>query len=124
VPITPVPATPAPTPVPPPALGRAVQPNELTALADRGTINEQLLLAGVFRISTSTPPVFGRPASAVMRPADPALASQIRVIARLQGNNVPAEGSNLTLTSDSHYYITEVRRGADGQINVNVEQRP
>jgi hypothetical protein len=83
-----------------------------------------MVLVGDFRVSTGTPASAGRAATAVLRPADPGLAAQIRVIATLSGpGTAPAEGATVTLEASSRYLIRDIRRGADGQINVRVEQR-
>jgi hypothetical protein len=81
-------------------------------------------LVGDFRVSTATPALAGRAATAVLRPTDAALSGQIRVIATLSAAGaVPVEGAVLALDASSRYFIREVRRGADGQVNVRIEQK-
>jgi serine/threonine protein kinase len=108
---TPIPATPAPT-------FRTVQASELAALADQGRLSEPLRLAGTFRVSSATS------THAIMRPVEPALAGQIRVMVTLSSSaSLPVEGASIKLTEASRYSVREVRRGADGQLNVEVEER-
>jgi hypothetical protein len=93
-------------------------------LADKGLGADPVVLTGSFRVSTSTPATASRPGSAVMRPADPALSGQMRVIATFgPGASIPAEGSVISLSAETRYLVREVRRGLDGQVNVQVEQR-
>ncbi len=122
---TPVPATPTPMPSTPPPAGRVIEAGDLAALAGRGRLSETVLLAGTFRVSSVTVGRSGLSASIVMRPADAAMSGQMRVIAALApGTSVPAEGANITLTGEARYVVSEVRRGADGQLNVEVQQAP
>lgn len=119
----PIPATPAPAPAmtPAPPTQRTIQPAELATLS---SVTDPLLLEGSFRVSTVTPAQAGHPASVTMRPADAALAGKIRIVATLtSATSLPGEGSTVELTAASRYYVRVVRTGADGQVNVTVEQR-
>lgn len=121
---TPTPATPTPAPTPPPMAGRLVQAEELIASSTEGPVSEALLLTGSFRVSTVVPPRPGEGANVVMRPADTASSGKLRVIVKLAPSTVtPSEGGTLTLDASSRYFIREVRHGADGQVNLQVEQR-
>jgi serine/threonine protein kinase len=118
---TPMPATPPPVPPPPSPTVRTIQPAELATFA--GPVSEPLLLVGSYRVSTVLPAQGGHPASITMRPADAALAGRIRIVATLAPSaSVPAEGSVIELGAASGYHVRQVRAGADGQINVIVEQ--
>jgi hypothetical protein len=95
----------------------------LAALADKG-VSEAILLNGAYRVSIVSPASANGPAHTTMRPADPAISGQIRVMANLPSSAaLPAEGSTITLTPESRYFIRKVWRGADGQLNVEVDQR-
>lgn len=117
---TPMPATPQPMPA-----VRTVATEGLVALAGAGPIREPLLLMGSFRVSAAIPGRPGIAGSVVMRPSDPALSGQIRVNVTLApATTVPVEGSEITLSSAGKYFVRDVRRGEDGQINVTVQQAP
>jgi hypothetical protein len=97
---------------------RMVQASELPALADKGRMSDPLLLTGAFRVSSATSN------HAIIRPSDAALAGQIRVMVTLHpSTSLLVEGASITLTDTSRYFVREVRRSADGQFNVEVEQR-
>lgn len=130
VPATPTPAPATPTPVPatpmpatPTPAGRAIDAAELITSSVEGRVTEALLLTGTFRVSTVIPPRSGQGASMVMRPADPAISGKMRVLAKLAASgSIPAEGASIVLDAASRFFIRDVRHGADGQVNVEVEQ--
>jgi len=120
----PIPAPPTPAPTPPPMAGRLVQAEELITSAPDGRVTESWLLSGSFRVSSVVPPRPGEGANVVMRPADEANSGKMRVLVKLAPSTpAPAEGSTLTLDAASGYFIREIRHGADGQVNVQIEQR-
>ena len=61
--------------------------------------------------------------SAIFRPTQEShgiLSRQVRVVADYpEGSTLPVENQRLTLTSANRLVVREVRRGADGQINVS-----
>jgi serine/threonine protein kinase len=115
---TPVPVKPTPVPTtPPPAGGKDVTVTDLAAFANRGRITEKMLLTGEFLVSSASD------RAVVARPTARELTSQVRVSARFpQGTRLPAEGSTVKWTSDTGLLVREVRRGNDGQLNIEVEK--
>jgi serine/threonine protein kinase len=115
---TPVPVKTTPVPViPPPTGGKDVTVTDLATFSNQGRISEKLLLVGEFRVSSALERVV------IARPADKELTSQVRVTARFpQGTRLPAEGSTVKWTTDSGLLVREVRKGNDGQLNIEVEK--
>jgi hypothetical protein len=125
IPATPIPATPTPKPAastsapvtPPPVQGREATVSNLTSLTDKSSFAEVLFLTGEFRVSSAVDRV------AILRPTDKKLASQVRVTASfLRGAEVPVERSTVQWSRESGLRVREVRRGKDGQLNIEVEQ--
>jgi serine/threonine protein kinase len=116
---TPVPVKPTPTPPTPVPSGiKEVTVTDLTDLANQGPIKEKLLLVGEFRVSSAVDRVV------IARPAARELTSVVRVSARFaQGAQLPAEGSTVKWSKDNSLIVREVRRGNDGQLNIEVESQ-
>ena len=96
----------------------------MNSLADRGTSGERLYLRGQFVVTASSE---GR---AVLRSQKgltnlikPGSITSTRVIVEFpSGTNPPAEGSSFSRDEQRPFQITDVRRGADGQLNVYVRE--
>ena len=103
--------------------GRLMDPQDMAELAERGTSGERLYLRGQFVVTASSE---GR---AVLR-SQKGIANLIkpgsgatRVIVEFpSGATPPSEGSSFTRDENRPFQITDVRRGADGQINVYVRE--
>jgi len=113
-----VPPTPTPvSPTPVPADVREVTVSDLTSLANQGRIKEKLILTGEFRISSAID------RAVIARPTAKDLSGTVRVSARFaQGASIPAEGSIVTWGKDAGLLVREVRKGNDGQLNIEVEK--
>lgn len=102
--------------------GRLVEPRDATQLAEAGLGGERLYLSGQFVVTASgaargenravlRPSVGGRPEGAT------------RVIVEFPpGITPPADGGNLVRDEQRPFQITDVRRGADGQVNIYVRE--
>jgi hypothetical protein len=114
----PEPVKPTPTPTtPPPVETKGVTVTELAPFANRGAIAEKLFLVGEFRISSALD------RTVIARPTARELTSAVRVSARFpQGARLPAEGSTVQWTKETSLKVREVRKGNDGQLNIEVEQ--
>jgi hypothetical protein len=100
-----------------PSGGKEVTVSELAALANKGRVKDKLILTGEFRVSSA---VGG---AVIARPTARDLAGAVRVSARYpQGSPLPAEGSTITLNKDTGLLVREVRKGNDGQLNIEVEK--
>ena len=89
--------------------GRLVEASELSGIADRGLGAERLYLPGSFSVTASGEN------RAVLRTNDGA----VRIIVEFpRGMRPPAEGSSFDRNLQRPFLITDVRKGADGQINV------
>jgi hypothetical protein len=114
--VTPVPVKPTPS-TPTPTGGKEVTVTDLATFANRGEITEKMLLVGEYRVSSALDRVV------IARPTAKELTSQVRVTARFpQGTRLPAEGSTVKWTSDNGLVVREVRKGNDGQLNIEVEK--
>lgn len=115
---TPVPPTPSPVPPTPVPTGvKEVMVSDLASFANQGRIKERLVLIGEFRISSAID------RAVIARPTAKDLTGAVRVSARFpQGAQIPAEGSTVTWNKDSGLLVREVRRGNDGQLNIEVEK--
>ena len=100
-----------------------MEPQEMAALAERGTSGERLYLRGQFVVTASSE---GRAVlrsqkgiSTLIKPG----SGNTRVIVEFPaGHQPPAEGSSFSRDEQRPFQITDVRRGADGQINVYVRE--
>ena len=108
-------ATPAPQP---PLAQRTVTVQELSNLAGQPPLREAVYLVGDF-IATSS-----QASTAILRPdagKSGPLARQIRIVADYPENAMPPrEGETVTWTAATRCLIRAVRRGNDGQINVEL----
>ena len=101
---------------------RSITPLEAVDLAGRGDLGEKLYLQGDFRVTASNPSraVF-RDQGAVEGGTKP--VDVVRVIVDYPAGAVPP-GENATLSRDPSrpLEVSDIRRGADGQINVYVRE--
>jgi hypothetical protein len=108
-------------------LGRLISSADLRDLADRGLGGERVYLKGQFVVN------FTEPNRAVMRPktglTDAVLnklsggGKDVRIVVEFPaGYNPPTRGSTVNRDDTRPYEITEVRKQADGQLNVFVRE--
>ena len=107
-------------------VGRLITSADLQDLADRGLGGERVYLKGQFIVN------FTETNRAVMRPktglTDAMLkltgsSKEVRIVVEFPaGYNPPTRGSTVTRDEARPYEITEVRKQADGQINVFVRE--
>jgi hypothetical protein len=104
--------------------GRVILPSDAAPLADSGLGGERLYLRGSFVVTAS------EENRAVMRPQAGLLGSLFRpgngstrvIVEYPSGVEPPVEGSTLARDDTRPFMITDVRRGADGQINLYVRE--
>ena len=104
--------------------GRVIEPSAAAPLVDSGLGGERLYLRGNFVVTAS------EENRAVLRPQSGALASLFRpggggtrvIVEYPSGVEPPAEGSTFARDNTRPFMITDVRRGADGQINLYVRE--
>jgi hypothetical protein len=107
--------------------GRLIAPTDLSAIADKGLAGERVYLKGQFVVN------FAEANRAVLRPktrlTDTVLhplasgSQSTRIIVEFPaGYTPPAQGSTVTRDEARPYEITEVRKQADGQLNVFVRE--
>lgn len=106
--------------------GRLITTNDLRDVADRGLAGERVYLKGQFVVN------FAEGNRAVLRPktklSDAVLhfgsgASSARIVVEFPaGYTPPGQGSTVTRDEARPYEITEVRKQADGQLNVFVRE--
>jgi len=104
--------------------GRVIQPSDAAPLADSGLGGERLYLRGTFVVTAA------EENRAVLRPQGGGLAAFMkpgagatRVIVQFPaGIQPPTEGSTVARDESRPFMITDVRRGADGQINLYVRE--
>jgi len=98
---------------------RTLTPGEAGALADRGDLGEKLYLRGRFVVTAAGENrAVLRPQSAGDEPGTP-LPAATRVIVEYPGGAVPPnEGTTFARDDTRPLEIRDVRRGADGQINI------
>ena len=107
-------------------VGRLIQTSDLGDLADRGLAGERVYLKGQFVVN------FTEPNRAVLRPkkglTDAVLhplggGKSVRIVVEFPaGYTPPARGATVTRDEARPYEITEVRKQADGQLNVFVRE--
>ncbi len=108
------------------AAGKAPPARTVTAadagdLAERGELGERIYLQGEFRVTASGEN------RAVLRDraasADPAATGAARIIVEYPAGAVPpAENSSFVRDAARPFEIRDVRRGADGQVNIYVRE--
>jgi len=103
--------------------GRVIEAPDAAPLAETGIGSERLYLRGQFIVTAS------EENRAVMRLQDgdsysvTPRAGATRIIVQYPAGMVPpAEGSSIARGDDAPYMVTDVRRGADGQINLYVRE--
>jgi hypothetical protein len=103
--------------------GRVILPSDAAPLADSGLGGERLYLRGNFLVTAS------EENRAVLRPQGGMLGSFLRpgggtrvIVQYPAGIEPPAEGSTVARDETRPFMITDVRRGADGQINLYVRE--
>jgi hypothetical protein len=102
--------------------GRLVNVKETQQIADQGTPSDRVYLQGNFVVTAS-----GQ-SRAVLRaqgggPLGIGGAANTRIIVEFpSGAKAPGEGANVSRGSDRPFLITDVKKTADGQINVFVRE--
>jgi hypothetical protein len=96
--------------------GRLIGVDQGSILADQGIGTDPVYLRGDFTVTAS------RENRAVMRLRQSG-NENARVIAEYpRGASVPQEGDNVQRAADRPFQIVDVRRGADGQVNIYVRE--
>jgi hypothetical protein len=102
--------------------GRLLDVDQTTDLADKGIGSDTIYLKGDFTVTAA------RDNRAILRSRQ-SIADRVmnrgkaRIIAEFpRGTNMPQEGANIQRSSDRPFAITDVRRGADGQVNIYVRE--
>ena len=105
--------------------GRLITPSDLGDVADRGLAGERVYLGGQFVVN------FAESNRAVLRPKSTLTQSVLRfgapsstriIVEFPAGYAPPTQGSTVTRDATRPYEITEVRKQADGQLNVFVRE--
>lgn len=105
--------------------GKLVDVRDITELADRGVGGERLYLRGSFVVTAS-----GENRAVLRSGASGGLGALVRggsgatrvIVEFPAGNTPPTEGAAFARDELRPFLITDVRRGADGQINVYVRE--
>ena len=102
--------------------GRLLDVDQTADLANKGVGNETIYLRGDFTVTAA------RDNRAVLRPRQ-SLADRVlnrgnaRIIAEFpRGVSAPREGESFQRAPDRPFQIVDVRRGADGQVNIYVRE--
>jgi hypothetical protein len=103
--------------------GRTMTPHEAGDLADRGDLGERIYLRGQFVVTAAGEnKAVLRPQGAVADPSKP-VAGATRIIVEYPSGAVPpSEGSAFARDESRPFEVRDVRRGADGQINIYVRE--
>jgi hypothetical protein len=103
--------------------GRSLSPSEASAMADRGDLGERLYLRGSFVVTASGEN------RAVLRsqvasgdPTKPGSGSARIIVEYPPSSAPPPEGATFARDEQRGFEIRDVRRGADGQINIYVRE--
>ena len=104
--------------------GRVIEPSDAAPLAETGMGGERLYLRGNFVVTAS------EENRAVLRPQTGAFSSMLKpglgatriIVQYPAGIAPPLEGSTFGRDESRPFMITDVRRGADGQINLYVRE--
>jgi hypothetical protein len=104
--------------------GRVIDPSDAAPLAESGLGGERLYLRGTFVVTASDEN------RAVLRPQGGVLTSLLKpgsggtriMVQYPAGIQPPAEGSTYARDESRPFMITDVRRGADGLINLYVRE--
>ena len=96
--------------------GRLIDAGQGSTLADQGIGTDPIYLRGDFMVTAS------RENRAVLRPKQ-AGNENVRIIVEFpKGLPVPQEGDSVGRSTDRPFQIVDVRRGADGQVNIYVRE--
>jgi hypothetical protein len=96
--------------------GRLIDPGQSSSLADQGIGSDPIYLRGDFTVTAA------RENRAVLRPKQTG-NENVRIIAEFpKGLPVPQEGDLVGRAADRPFQIVDVRRGADGQVNIYVRE--
>jgi hypothetical protein len=96
--------------------GRLIDAGQGSTLADQGIGTDPVYLRGDFTVTAS------RENRAVLRPKQTG-NENIRIIVEFpKGLPVPQEGDSVGRSTDRPFQIVDVRRGADGQVNIYVRE--
>jgi hypothetical protein len=100
--------------------GRLFDVGQTAELADKGIGTEPIYLKGEFTVTAA------RENRAVLRPKTESgngPGANVRVIVEFpKGGNVPKEGDPIARLNDRPFQIEDVRKGADGQVNIYVRE--
>ena len=97
--------------------GRLFDVNQTAELADKGIGTDPIYLKGEFTVTAA------RENRAVLRPKQEGPGASVRIIVEFpRGGNVPKEGEALARLNDRPFQIEDVRKGADGQVNIYVRE--
>jgi hypothetical protein len=104
--------------------GRVIEPADAAPLADSGMGGERLYLRGNFVVTAS------EENRAVLRPQSGGLSSLLKpgtggtrvIVEYPAGIEPPPKGATFARDESRPFMITDVRRGADGQINLYVRE--
>lgn len=103
--------------------GRAVSPGEASALADRGDLGERVYLRGNFVVTASGENrAVLRSQGATGDPTKPGSAAARIIVEYPPSAEPPAEGATFSRDETRGFEVRDVRRGADGQINIYVRE--
>jgi hypothetical protein len=100
--------------------GRLFDVSQTAELADKGIGTDPIYLKGEFTVTAA------RENRAVLRPKSESTngpGSSTRIIVEFpRGGNVPKEGDAVARLNDRPFQIEDVRKGADGQVNIYVRE--
>jgi hypothetical protein len=100
--------------------GRLFDVNQTTEIADKGIGTDPIYLKGEFMVTAA------RENRAVLRPkaeSGNGPGASVRIIVEFpRGGTVPKEGDAIARMSDRPFQIEDVRKGADGQVNIYVRE--
>jgi hypothetical protein len=100
--------------------GRLFDVNQTTEIADKGIGTDPIYLKGEFTVTAA------RENRAVLRPkaeSGNGPGASVRIIVEFpRGGTVPKEGDAIARMSDRPFQIEDVRKGADGQVNIYVRE--
>lgn len=104
--------------------GRVMDPQEAAPLAERGVGGERLYLRGQFVVTASgeNRAVLRSQGGALTNLLKPGSGSTRVIVEYPAGLTPPAEGVTFSRDENRPFQVTDVRRGADGQINVYVRE--
>ncbi|MHA3774706.1 hypothetical protein ACXR0O_24550 [Verrucomicrobiota bacterium sgz303538] len=103
--------------------GRTMSPSEASALADRGDLGERLYLRGSFVVTASGENrAVLRSQGASGDPTKPGSGAARIIVEYPASAAPPPEGATFARDDSRGFEIRDVRRGADGQINIYVRE--